>query len=468
LTNTQPDSGSARGGAWWVAQLGAWTGAAISAALTWRSLSAGGALPGCGPGGACGEVLASVWSSWRGVPVAAAALVTYLAIAISLVGSMRRWKAVVQLGGAALLLAAAGWFVFIQLAVLGALCLWCTAAHAIGVATATALLVRLAVRGPSARDAGSDAERAWTVSSASNTDSTARRGSDSPAGPAQDEAAGQGRAGRSGELAEASVGQAAARREPPALSPLGAASTLLLTLLLFGGYAMDKAWRPEAGAGPSAAVQRRAGNGNFDHGAGADRVVALLDGAVRLRPHALPILGSPAAEHVLVALYDHNCPHCRVLHEQLHAAVQRYGRSRLACVMLATPLNDRCNDAVEGVEPRFETSCELARLSIAVWRLRPDAFERFDAFLTREPTPSPEEARRLAKTLADPQRIEGELSGEPVGSRLRKNVRLYELLEAGSLPKLIYGSSIAHGRFPDEAALFAELERELGVGPPDS
>lgn len=108
---------------------------------------AGGGLAGCGPTSGCGEVMASRWSRVGSLPVAALAAGLYLVVFAALlhVGPRatpprRRAAWVVLLVAAAAAAGAAVWFVFLQLALLRALCPWCMAAHAIAVVTALVIV----------------------------------------------------------------------------------------------------------------------------------------------------------------------------------------------------------------------------------------------------------------------------------------------------------------------------------------
>ncbi|MFN3167176.1 MAG: vitamin K epoxide reductase family protein [Phycisphaeraceae bacterium] len=127
--------------------LGAAAALAIAGYLSVQSLT-GGAVAGCGGEAGCGAVLASPWSRAGPVPVSVLGALVYLGV---LVGVGLRWRAQAQgrsskLGDALLiaaapaLLVAAGWFTYIQFAVVGDICAYCMAEHGLGVALA--LLIR--------------------------------------------------------------------------------------------------------------------------------------------------------------------------------------------------------------------------------------------------------------------------------------------------------------------------------------
>src|SRR5262249_48610012 len=91
---------------------------------------------GCGPGSGCEQVLASRWGGIGPIPTGAlagaayAALLACLAAARKPRSTARAWAvaAVISVG----ILAAAAWFVVLQLAVIRAICPYCLADRALG------------------------------------------------------------------------------------------------------------------------------------------------------------------------------------------------------------------------------------------------------------------------------------------------------------------------------------------------
>src|SRR5688500_7108299 len=129
-----PDPAARRGaGAAWL-----WTvrsAAAVALALSGYLLviSVQGHRAGCGAGHGCESVLASRWSRWLGVPVAAPALVVYAAILLASFRLRRPGRGGWPLLAAATIAAgAAAWFVVLQVRAVEALCPYCLAVHACG------------------------------------------------------------------------------------------------------------------------------------------------------------------------------------------------------------------------------------------------------------------------------------------------------------------------------------------------
>src|SRR5687768_6021962 len=117
----------------------------ISIYLGWVSFG-GTAVAGCGPESNCDKVLSSRWSKWFGIPVAVPAffLYTFMLAAVlrltpkaSAQQQRQAWSALVP--AAWVVLGAVVWFVALQLFVIKAMCPFCMAAHACGLAAAALL-----------------------------------------------------------------------------------------------------------------------------------------------------------------------------------------------------------------------------------------------------------------------------------------------------------------------------------------
>ncbi len=103
-------------------------GLLISGYLTAASLFTDKGPIGCGDDSGCAAVLASKWSAVFGVPVSAAATLTYLVLLGALV--LRAWPLTALLGG--LIGGAAVYFIALQFFVVQAVCPWCMADHIVG------------------------------------------------------------------------------------------------------------------------------------------------------------------------------------------------------------------------------------------------------------------------------------------------------------------------------------------------
>ena len=106
------------------------------------------------------------------------------------------------------------------------------------------------------------------------------------------------------------------------------------------------------------------------------RTVTLMDGKWCYVVGELPLIGDPAAEHVIVKCFDYTCETCREMHNELERLVELYPR-KIAVILAPTPLNRNCNPYVAAGVPDHRGACHLARLALAVWREKPTAFAAF-------------------------------------------------------------------------------------------
>ncbi len=131
--------------------------ALLAGYLAWVALS-GGSVAGCGLESSCNRVLQSRWAYWLRIPVSLPAMTVYVALVI---GALRRIAALRAPGArreetwvvplAAVVIGAAIWFVFLQVVVIRAFCVFCLTAHLAAVGGAGILLVEMLRRPVSAQ-----------------------------------------------------------------------------------------------------------------------------------------------------------------------------------------------------------------------------------------------------------------------------------------------------------------------------
>lgn len=158
-----------------------------------------------------------------------------------------------------------------------------------------------------------------------------------------------------------------------------------------------------AAAGVFAVVQLYTRPVVYDTGRTEAELPAFEEGEV-------PVILSDSEES-LTLLFDFQCSHCRRLHRLLPELQGQY-RILLAPV----PLSSACNPYIpaSGID-RFQGSCQLTRLAMAVWYARPEEASAYWDYLLEGATPAEAENRALAllgdgfaKALANP-RIEAYL-----------------------------------------------------------
>ena len=381
--------------------------ALVSCWLLYQSLTAGPA--GCVAGADCSAVITSSYGKWLGLPVSVLAIGMYLGVllASTRVGPRppareRRLAWQIMTLFAVAILGAAGWFIYLQAVVLEAWCIYCMTAHSIG----ALLAVLVIVRGP----------LLW-----------------------------------SGEPDDPRLGLRGAAAAWPVVVGL------LAVALLVGGQILSPS------QGNDVQVIRTQSAAFDDDG----HVITLDKHRIKVDPANFPIHGSTDAERLVLVIFDYTCPFCRAMHSQLNQVLERYDR-QVAFVMLPMPLDAACNDLIAHTDDRHKGSCAYAQLSLAVFDAAPDQWQAFDKWLatsTEEP-PSLEAARAKAiEIVGQASLLDEALASEENQQKLQRNIRLYKVAGAGSLPTMISDNMLVMGKPPTDDALFKILEAELGITP---
>lgn len=158
-----------------------------------------------------------------------------------------------------------------------------------------------------------------------------------------------------------------------------------------------------------------------------------------------PVLGNPEAEFVIDLLYDYQCSHCRKVHQMLPEIIDHFG-GRVAFVLCPCPLSPKCNPYVPKEENRFEGSCDLARLALAVYQLEPEAFPAFDAWLfgadedSWRPRPVAE-ARERAAAVVGQDRLDTVLPETAISDMIRRTSDLFGRTStsgSGGIPRFVH------------------------------
>jgi uncharacterized membrane protein len=171
-----PDSarrlGQASAPGLWLARALLMAAALAASYLAYLSLS-GGALPGCRPEDGCGDALSSSWATWLGVPVSLPAAALYLTLLVTTfavertlprVTRRRLWIAILALSST--ILAAALWFVGLQMFAVERWCSWCTTTHLFASAAAGIMLQEARLSTLSRRPGLSAQEVKWFAAGA--------------------------------------------------------------------------------------------------------------------------------------------------------------------------------------------------------------------------------------------------------------------------------------------------------------
>ncbi len=452
---------------------------AITAYLLWIALHEGASPAGCAGDAIvnCDHVLASRWSRVAGLPAALPAVLLYFLMFVATcvarfssppVWRYRAWWLTIALAAGAA--GAAGWFIALQVALLGSVCLFCLAVHACG------LLLMVLVVGSTIHDRVFDGPQPTDARPAYRL------------GPSHAIMLGLAGAGvliavqivlrprqyvvsgaedlptvaASREL-EPSVTDATARR--------ASATDVRESPAMTGSAPIDSAVRDEAPRTDDSASSSTASvptPPETDRDSAAEtRMVSFLDGKLKLRPSEHVLLGRPSAEWFIVELFDYTCSKCRQMHAHLEAARERYG-DRLAVVLIPVPLNSGCNPTVHKTQPIHEYACLYARLALAVWKNNPDAFPEFHQWMF-EPVhpPPPGIARSRAGSLLEGRGLFQESNSAWVQQRLDACIEVFRQLGAASVPKLVVGQRMISGSTRDRDEFFELLETYLKPSPAD-
>jgi uncharacterized membrane protein len=372
--------------------------------LAYFSLS-GRALPGCRPEDGCGDALSSSWANWLGVPVSLPAVALYSTLLaatfaaprkLSPVSRRRLWIASLALGST--ILAAAIWFVGLQMFALEQWCKWCTTTHVLASAAAAIMIhqARVATRPPRPRrPILSTKEVKWVAAGA------------------------------------AALGWVVLAAGQLASPPPAAAVTAAIA--------------PNASALPE-----------------AKGLIVLHDGKFKLNAAELPLIGPANAKATLVGLFDYTCHHCRETRRVVKKAIERAsGRLAIvslpmpldkACNPLVTRTTKEHTHACEYAA----LGLAVFRAKPAAFG------EFDDWLFGPVDPPSIKQARVKAMDLVGAEPLSRALRDPWIGERLVNNIALYEANAHASggdtrLPQIVIGDTLIQGTISNPDDLFQLL-----------
>lgn len=408
--------------------------AGLAGLLLYQSQSSQ-ALPGCDGGSGCDTVLSSKWSLWLGIPVSLLAMLVYtamLAAAVARDPSVKRPQpaatATMALTAIAAI-AAALWFVGVQVVAIGALCKYCIATHAVGV-TAAALCLTVALPQLKQKALASTALAAFGLTTIL--------------------IAGQ-LIGEAPERPEALVNFADDIIPEPEFedpSPYISFGPTPIDPLL--GTPDDNALpKPETPDAKPIVSPNPATETVTPASTTGPRLVKLYGGKLEVDSTSVPIVGDPYAPKVMVILYDYTCSHCRDTRTMLERTKSKHGNN-LAILCLPTPLNKRCNPMVKHNSAHNKYACDLARISLAFWKIAPDKWAEFDKQLySNEDILTPARARIAAGRLVKDKDLAKALKDPWIDQQILRDVSMYanaaKATGNAALPMLITDQGAMNG-----------------------
>ncbi len=193
----------------------------------------------------------------------------------------------------------------------------------------------------------------------------------------------------------------------------------------------------------------------------------VLAGGIKLDAYSWPIIGNPQAKFVFVEMFDYACPHCRRTHQKSIQGAKQILGDDLAVIVLPLPLNQNCNNAVTQTPPMFVESCELAKLSVAVWKTDPVKFNEFHNWmLATDTTPTYFQARAYADSIVDPVRLNKAFNSKVVSDYISKHVKIYTLFGKGIVPKLMFPGTGLVGEYTSVDGLIQMINDKCIVEAP--
>ena len=132
----------------------------------------------------------------------------------------------------------------------------------------------------------------------------------------------------------------------------------------------------------------------------------------------------------------------------LNDVVNQYN-GKLAFVLCPTPLNTQCNPYIPRDVDAFKNSCELAKVSLAVWLTNQEAFHEFDNWMFTFESGNGWKPRNLesvtnkAHELIGRESLEAALADPWIEKYLQQSVQIFgQTIQGGKggIPKLIFGS----------------------------
>lgn len=453
----------------WAMRLLTATAAGVSGYLAWTAMTSG-SVAGCGSGGTfdCSHVLTSQWSTVLGFSVSLPALAVH-SIAFTLLFIPLRNQALAAAKWAFISFAAiaaglaAIWFTGLQVFALGHLCPYCLVAHACGIAvagivlwqrpagwkltTASCLLAVLSTSGLVAAQTLMPDPSKFEIIDHTQQPATPATPFESPASDLESPATGLFDAPTAAlPLSNSQNVALSSNRQQPhknlarvsmfAATISGLPQTLLMLAQV--DQAEDAAETPKEKASP--------------------KTMTILNG-IQLKVGDWPMVGTSDAKYYMAELLDYTCPHCRKTHVAIEEARQGYNGD-LSVIVLPVPLSSSCNPNVKITNSMHAESCEIAKVAIAVWRLKPSSFSEFHHWLMTTP-PSYAAAFQEGARIVGEAELKKEYDSDIPAAFIKKNVELYQRAGTGTIPKLLFPATSTEGEINSPTQIKTLVDRYL-------
>jgi len=159
----------------------------------------------------------------------------------------------------------------------------------------------------------------------------------------------------------------------------------------------------------------------------------------------LPVVGQRDAEHEILLMFDFQCTHCRALHKLLPEVIQK-SDGDISFKLCPVSLSSECNPYIphDGID-RFDGSCTMARLALAVWYNYPEKYNEVESYLLGNGDDrriyTKEEAKEYVENLLGNAELDEALRDSRIKTCLSKSIELFGRTysaEKNGIPRLIY------------------------------
>lgn len=201
------------------------------------------------------------------------------------------------------------------------------------------------------------------------------------------------------------------------------------------------------------------------HAEGHGRKISFDDGRKIYDVTSLPRLGSVDAQRVMVEYFDYQCPACRKMAGYLTTLVAKHP-AEICVLLLPVPLNHACNPALAVSEAGHPASCELAKIALAVWRVKPDAYPELHRAFLSDPPLDQAAAMVLAEAQVPAPQLAAALRDPWIDRIIHADITDWVAISGGKkiLPQLLIADrKVLHGLPSGEADFIRVIERELGL-----
>lgn len=160
-----------------------------------------------------------------------------------------------------------------------------------------------------------------------------------------------------------------------------------------------------------------------------------------------PMIGSPDAPYIVTLLFDYQCSHCQKLHFMLEEVIRHYN-DKLSFVLCPAPLSNQCNPYIPLESGTSSNSCDLVRISLAVWLADREAFHALENWMFTYESGSywlprsAEAAKEKAIGLVGREKFGIAFNDPWIDNYLEISTRIYGRTiqnGTGGIPKMIFG-----------------------------